>query len=218
MISEIEQIPMHYKDAKKIIKELLDENEKYAAETGMNKYILRKNKHVDINTGNDYETLTIHEYVENGESILVMEIKWVDDDNNIVFPKSSEINRYAKRMQKHVALKERMKKRGYDFDRYYSTKVKFDFSEKPIEWYIMSKLDEIANKYRAAPIETNLNDAVTNNIISIRTLIYFLLLDERITEEMFKKVWQQVSDNIQNGVTDMMTEYDIITKMLLEGE
>jgi len=133
MISEIEQIPMHYKDAKKIIKELLDENEKYAAETGMNKYILRKNKHVDINTGNDYETLTIHEYVENGESILVMEIKWVDDDNNIVFPKSSEINRYAKRMQKHVALKERMKKRGYDFDRYYSTKVKFDFSEKTIE-------------------------------------------------------------------------------------
>lgn len=133
MISEIEQIPMHYKDAKNIIKELLDENEKYAAETGMNKYILRKNKHVDTNTGNDYETLTIHEYVENGESILVMEIKWVDDDNNIVFPKSSEINRYAKRMQKHVALKERMKKRGYDFDRYYSTKVKFDFSEKPIE-------------------------------------------------------------------------------------
>ena len=133
MISEIEQIPMHYKDAKNIIKELLDENERHAAETGMNKYILRKNKHVDINTGNDYETLTIHEYVENGESILVMEIKWVDDDNNIVFPESSEINRYAKRMQKHVALKERMKKRGYDFDRYYSTKVKFDFSEKTIE-------------------------------------------------------------------------------------
>jgi len=82
----------------------------------------------------------------------------------------------------------------------------------------MSKLDEIANKYRAAPIETNLNDAVTNNVISIRTLIYFLLLDERITEEMFKKVWQQVSDNIQNNVIDMMTEYDIITKVLLEGE